>query len=247
MNTSAEIQKLATPEENAETVHVSRVHKAYQRLQELIVLGRLAPGTRIVESELASRLGVSRTPVRDALRLLQQEGFVVATSPGGLRSRLVVAPLTKEDAEELYSLVGRIEGLAAHRAVQLDPDVRKEMCRKLRSLNDGLREMAESGQRDPTRILTLDMDFHRTIVEAAAGPRLLAIHKSIKPQTARYWRVYANVLEQLGNSIAEHDEIIRGIEECNAELAAQSIELNWKKGWERVCAVIDTLGERGSW
>ncbi len=247
MNTSAELQKLNGPEQTAETLHVSRVSKAYGRLQELIVLGRLAPGTRIVESKLANRLGVSRTPVRDALRVLQQEGFIVATSPGGLRARLVVAPLTKEDAEELYSLVGRIEGLAAHRAVLLAPNVRMEMCQRLKSLNNGLREMAETGQRDPTRILTLDMDFHRTIIEASAGPRLLAIHNSIKPQTARYWRVYANVVEQLGNSIAEHDEIIRGIEEGDAELAERSIELNWKKGWERVCQVIDTLGERGSW
>lgn len=247
MSTSTDGHKLATHKETAESVHVSRMHKAYRQLQELIVLGRLAPGTRIIESDLASRLGVSRTPVRDALRLLQQEGFVVPGSPAGIKSRLMVAPLTKEDAEDLYGIVGRIEGLAAHRTALLAPNVRAEIGQRLRSLNDGLREMADTGQRDPSRILNLDMDFHRTVVEASAGPRLLAIHNSIKPQTERYWRVYANIHEQLDKSVFEHDQIIQGIEGGNPEMAERSIAQNWQHGWERLCRMIDALGERGSW
>ncbi len=234
-------------EEAAKSAYVSQVTKAYTQLRDLIVDGRLAPGTRIVEVDLAARLGVSRTPIRDALRLLQQEGFVTASSPGGFKARLIVAPLTKEDAEELYGIVGRMEGWAAHLTAQLPAEVRAALGQTLRVLNDGLREMVDTGRRDPQRILMLDMEFHRTVVEASAGPRLLSIHNSIKPQTERYWRVYSHVQMQVDKSVDEHNQIIRGIEEGNGAMAEQGIVMNWAHGWERLCEVIDTLGERGSW
>ena len=94
-----------------------RVTLAYQKLRELIVLGRLAPGTRIIETTVAARLGVSRTPVRAALQRLQQEGYVVVTSPGQ-QSRMSVAPLTQEDAIELFGMVSAVEGLAANGAAR---------------------------------------------------------------------------------------------------------------------------------
>src|SRR6185503_11287169 len=79
--------------------HGSRPDQVYVRLRDLIVQGSLAPGSRIVETEIASRLGVSRTPVREALQRLQQEGFVMG-APGAQQSRLTVAPLTRNDVHE---------------------------------------------------------------------------------------------------------------------------------------------------
>src|SRR5678809_266639 len=106
MHTSASSRKHARPQE------------VYERLRALIIDGRLAPGTRIVETEVAARLGVSRTPVRGALQRLQQEGFIV-DSPTLQQTRPTVAPLTSEDARELFLLVGALEGLAAHRAASV--------------------------------------------------------------------------------------------------------------------------------
>jgi DNA-binding GntR family transcriptional regulator len=248
MNADASFQPPPSVEDRILTERISRVASTYQQLRELIVHGRLAPGSRVVEADLAGRLGVSRTPVRDALRVLQQEGLVVAGSPGGFKSRLIVAPLTKEDARELYTIVGKLEGLAARQTAQLEPNVRADICRKITPLNDGLRELAERVRQDPNQIFELDMSFHRTIVEASAGPRLLALHDAIKPQTERYWRLYASaIVERLGTSVAEHDQIISAIEEGNGEAAERAFELNWQNGWERLCRVIDTLGEHGSW
>lgn len=235
------------PDDPAKPGHVSQVSKAYSQLRKLIIDGRLAPGTRIVEVDLANRLGVSRTPVRDALRLLQQEGFVAASSPGGFKARLIVAPLTKEDAEEVYGIVGRLEGWAARLSAQLPVPQREALAHKLRALNDGLREMATASLRGPQRSLALDMEFHRSVVEASAGPRLLVIYNGIKPQTERYWRVYSHVQMRIDKSVDEHGQIIRAIEEGNADLAEHSLVMNWQHGWERLCEVIDTLGERGSW
>ena len=87
-----------------------RIKETLQHLRELIVKGQLAPGSVIVEADLAQRLGVSRTPVRDALRSLLQEGFILARTSGGRKTRLVVAPLTKEDARlESIGKTGRTD------------------------------------------------------------------------------------------------------------------------------------------
>src|ERR1041385_372458 len=83
--------------------HGSRPDQVYIRLRDLIVQGSLAPGSRIVETEIATRLGVSRTPVREALQRLQQEGFVMG-APGAQQSRLTVAPLTRDDVYELLNV-----------------------------------------------------------------------------------------------------------------------------------------------
>src|SRR4051812_29285735 len=82
--------------EAATAPHGSRPEQVYARLRDLIVQGLLSPGSRIIETEIAGRLGVSRTPVREALQRLQQEGFVTG-NPGAQQSRLTVAPLTRMD------------------------------------------------------------------------------------------------------------------------------------------------------
>ena len=102
-------------------------------------------------------------------------------------------------------------------------------------------------RRDPQRTLSLDMEFHRSIVEASAGPRLLAMYNGIKPQTERYWRVYSPVQTHVDKSAEEHEENIPGIEEGNPDMGERGIVMNWQRGWERLCEVIDTIGERGSW
>ena len=77
-----------------------RPDMVYRELRELIVSGRLAPGTRLVETIAARRLGVSRTPVRSAFHRLQREGYAVAANEGDERQRLVVAPITADDAAD---------------------------------------------------------------------------------------------------------------------------------------------------
>jgi DNA-binding GntR family transcriptional regulator len=220
----------------------------FHRLRDLIVHGKLAPGSRVIEADLADRLGVSRTPIRAARHRLQQEGYIVAISSAGNKERLSVAPLTKEDARELYKIVGHLEGSAAGLCCRLDQKVRNGLVSELRRYNKELQECAEAKRAEPNRVFDLDINFHQTIVDAGAGPRLRAIHAGVKPQTERYWRLYASaIIDQLDISIHEHLSIINSIERGDAPAAEKAIQLNWENGAERLCQVIENLGERGSW
>jgi DNA-binding GntR family transcriptional regulator len=220
---------------------------AYTRLRELIVHGRLAPGSRIVETDVAERLGVSRTPVRAALQRLEQEGFVLSIG-GQQRWRPTIAPLTREDARELFFIIGQIEGLPAGMAAELDDDRRSALVARLRDINRQLLRDSEEGTGDPGHYFELDSCFHRTFVEAVAGPRLLALHDAIKPQAERYIRVYTSaLLEKIGTSTNEHEAAIRAIELGDADAAQRAIEQNWRGAARRLGDVIERLGERGSW
>ena len=224
----------------------ARPQEVYEQLRTLIIDGRLAPGTRIVETDVATRLGVSRTPVRGALQRLQQEGYVV-DSPTLQQTRPTVAPLTSEDAHELFLLVGALEGLAAFRAALGAAADRAALASDLTAINDAFRAAAEAPRPDHTRIFELDERFHRCYMKAA-GPRVRSLHDTVKPQAERYERLYVSMLtSELHTSVVEHRAIVKAIRSGNAPAAQAAVETNWRNAAERLAAVVSATGERGSW
>jgi DNA-binding GntR family transcriptional regulator len=216
----------------------------YARLRDLIVQGSLAPGSRIVETEISARLGVSRTPVREALQRLQQEGYVMG-SPGAQQSRLTVTPLTQPDVHELLDIVGALEGLGARRAASTDVASRRALAKELRALNQDFARAAKSPV-DHGKLYEADERLHRRIVEAGVGPRLLALHQAVKPQAERYIRMYISMLTgDIKSSVDEHDSMIDAIDEGRAAEAQRAIEVNWQHAAERLAKVIEQVGERG--
>ncbi|GJG89187.1 hypothetical protein tb265_43680 [Gemmatimonadetes bacterium T265] len=228
-------------------VRGARSGRTYDELRQLIVRGQLAPGSRIVESEIAERLHVSRTPVRSALHRLRQEGYVAAVDRAK-EQRLIVAPLTQEDGRELFYLVGQIEALAARQAAELAPPVRTALVRRLTQLNGALAQAARAARPDQLRLFDVDTSFHRAYVDAAAGPRLLALHDAIKPQAERYARLYVSALvDEIVTSVEEHAAIVRAVEAGEPAAAQQAVETNWRNASGRLASVIAALGERGTW
>jgi DNA-binding GntR family transcriptional regulator len=229
------------------TEHGNSLRKAFHEIRELIVHGRLSPGSWIIEAELAKHLVMSRTPVRSALHLLQREGYVIEHT-NVRKSRMVVAPLTREDASELYQVIGHVEGLAGRRTAVLPKARRTEIAAQLRRFNLQLRSFKDANSTRASDIFESDRSFHRTIVEAGAGQRLNALHKSIEPQAERYWRLYASwIMHDLHPSIAEHEEIIAGIVGGDAARTERALQANWENGCARLAHVIEIFGERGSW
>jgi DNA-binding GntR family transcriptional regulator len=224
----------------------ARPQQVYEQLRALIVDGRLAPGMRIVETDVAERLGVSRTPVRGALQRLQQEGYVI-DSPTLRQTRPTVAPLTSDDARELFLLVGALEGLAAHRAALGTAAERTEMAASLARINDAFATAAAAPRPDHTKIFDLDEQFHRCYMRCG-GPRVLALHATVKPQAERYERLYVSVLTaQLQASAVEHRAIVKAIRSGSASAAKAAVETNWRNAAERLAAVVAESGERGRW
>ncbi|MFN8570620.1 MAG: GntR family transcriptional regulator [Gemmatimonadaceae bacterium] len=225
----------------------ARPEQVYQKLRELIVRGQLAPGSRVIETDVATRLNVSRTPVRAALQRLQQEGFIVDT-PSLQQSRPTVAPMTKEDARELFNIVAEIEGLAARMAASQPAPERLTLADELASINEQFRKAADAKHPNHNRLWELDERFHRCYVEAGSGPRLLSLHDSVKPQAERYERLYVSLLtREIATSVAEHGAIVRAIRAGTADAAQYAVQINWRNAAERLASVITTVGERGKW
>jgi DNA-binding GntR family transcriptional regulator len=225
----------------------ARPEFVYRKLRELIVRGQLAPGTRIVETDVANRLSVSRTPVRGALQRLQQEGYIMDT-PLLQQSRPMVAPLTREDANELFSIVAELEGLAARFAASAPASRREALTDELTSINEQFKRAADARQQNHNRLWELDERFHRCYVEAGAGPRLIALHNAVKPQAERYERLYVSLLSRdLTPSVMEHMAIIRAIKSGKPDVAQAAVQTNWRNAARRLGAVIENVGERGRW
>ena len=240
-------QPPAADETAADAPHGSRPEQVYQRLRDLIVQGLLAPGSRVVETEVAARLGVSRTPVREALQRLQQEGFVVG-APGAQQARLTVAPLTRADVHELLNIVGELEGLGARWAAGLPTAERRALTKEMKALNADFHRTGRVTPIDHGRLYEADERLHKKIVDACAGPRLIAMHDSVKPQAERYIRMYISMLtSDIRASVAEHDAIIDAIDSGEADAAQHAVQANWRHAADRIAKVIEVAGERGSW
>ena len=221
--------------------------RVYKALRDRIVRGRLAPGSRLIELELADRLGVSRTPLRAALQRLQAEGYVLPGA-GTRQSRLTVAPLTANDAQQLFLVIGALEGVAAHVTASLPTGARRSVASALRETNDALRRAAAAQRPDHDRLLKLDEQFHQCYVDAGAGDRLGVLYAAVKPQAERYERLYVSLLtREIATSVREHQRIVVAIRDGRAQAAVDAVQANWRNAANRLSAVIAHVGELGEW
>ena len=213
---------------------------AYERLRTLIVRGHLAPGTSIVEAEAALRLGISRTPVREALRRLLHEGLVVQAG-GGQRPRLAVAPLSRSVVEQLYPATGALEGLAARGIVRLPARDRRSLATDMAKIDRRFRAVHASRTRDWDELFDLHDSFHRRLRAACAGPTVISLLEALRPQVDRYEWIFGPLTgPDLSLSFSEHDAIVREVRAGTASDIERAVRANWFNGGSRLAAVIDT-------
>ena len=213
----------------------------YARLRELVVRGRLPPGRRVTETDVAARLAVSRTPAREALRRLHQEGLLVASGGGrGAQTRLAVAPMTRAGVEEIYHLAGALEGVAARGVASLAPAERKALVAALRRAEAEFRAEARRRPLDFDRLFERHDAFHRTFLERCAGPQTRAVLETIRPRLDRYEWYYAPLIgPDFRATYAEHDAIIRALGQGDPDAAERAVRANWWNGAERLAATIE--------
>ena len=223
-----------------------RTTRAYEQLYQLIVYGRLPPGARIAEEPLAEVLGVSRTPVREALQRLRQEGLLIEVGGGsGLRGRLAVAPLQRERMEELYALAGAIEGLAVRGLSEVEAAHRGQLARRLETIERAFHAEARRRAPEYDRLFELHQAFHRAVVEAAAGPETRAVLRTIKPQTDRYEWFYAPMAgPDFTPTRREHAAIVEAVRHGNAQELEDAVRANWLNGAQRLGPKIERFDGR---
>jgi DNA-binding GntR family transcriptional regulator len=203
-----------------------RVALAYNRLREMIVWGTLAPGMRLVESELMTQLDLGRTPIRTALHRLQSEGFVVGTGKG--KESLRVSPLTRTDATDVFEIVGALESIAIRHAAALDRPRRVALAARIRERNVALTRAARADRPDQHRIYDLDAEIHRAFIEPGAGPRVARELGTMKLQAERYMRLYIRAFGDMRPSIAQHDRMARAIRAGDPDAAAAVVREQWE-------------------
>lgn len=175
-----------------------------------IIDGRISPGERLTEEEIARQLGVSRTPVREAFFQLESEGFVEVEPRRGV----VVKEVSLRDAEETYELKGVLEGLAARLAVDR---CTPENINRLKEINEALYRAADHPADDVKSILDLNGEFHSIIINACDNKKVIQQITALRRQTLRYNFVYLSAVSRLRESADEHRSIIAALEQRNAD------------------------------
>lgn len=170
-------------------------------LRAAILDGRLPPGARLQQDGIARQLQVSRMPVREALRILELEGFVELRPHRGA----VVVNLQAEEIAEIFEIRALLEGRAAELAA---PRLTAETLGRLRQLYD---EMAQA-ERDEERWLALNHDFHTTIYAASGWPRLGALIAAQRNVVLPYLRASFALLDRAATARDEHGRILRAAE-----------------------------------
>ncbi len=186
--------------------------QAYLELRSRILSGDLAPGSQLKEEELAALCGVSRTPVRDAIRRLETELFVRRTDS----QRSFVAEWTLEDIEEVFTLRGMLEAYAVRRAA-----VRAGAAEiaRLRAINEKLRAVLDTRPLDVQAFLAANAEFHSLILETAASDRLAALLGRLVMQPVVQQTAMAYSPEQLARSYSEHTEITAALAQGDPDWA----------------------------
>jgi DNA-binding GntR family transcriptional regulator len=221
---------------------------ALESLRALIIRGRISPGSRLSENEVAARLGVSRTPAREALKRLQAEGFLLQTNQGR-RIELAVRPLTTGDLSDAYLVMAALEGAAA-RTVAAMPDAGRTAL--ARTLEDATRRFQAAAEQDPRpfeKMFDLHNAFHALIAVRATGPRLRSLIDQIRPHVERYEWIYAPFVgpEKYGETFEEHAAMVRAIAEGNADAAERATRRNWRNSAARLLRAVEGAGQRGDW
>ena len=187
---------------------------AKERLRALIVTGDLAPRANVVERDLSERIGVSRTPLREALLALQGEGLLVSHPGRGF----FVADLSVDEARELYPLIATLEAMAVRRGRPSDVSA-------LRDVNLRFRRASS-----PSLALAADRNWHEALIAQCAAPRTAALLTPLRVVAARYEYRYFSRAAAIRASADQHDQVIQLLERGRVPQAASLLEKNWEQG-----------------
>jgi DNA-binding GntR family transcriptional regulator len=179
-------------------------------LRETIIKGELTPGQKLTEPELAENLGISRTPIREAFRQLESEGFLTVMPRRGA----VVSKITRKEINDFYELKSLLEGYAARIAAG---KINARGIQKLRKINDQLSEIAEKD--DIEAFFLKNDEFHNVFISYCGNEKLLELLEDMVRRFMRFRLGALSVPGRLMKSIQQHNGIIDALAKKDGHLA----------------------------
>ena len=207
----------------------------FNTLREAILKGELKPGERLMELQLAAKLGVSRTPIREAIRMLEQEGLAVTIPRKGAE----VAKMTEKDMEDVLQIREALDELAAKIACE---QISEE---QLEELVATMHEFEESTKTDNVKkIAEADVKFHDIIYQSTGNPNLVNMLNNLREQMYRYRVEYLKDENNYPTLMKEHKDIVEGLVRKNKMQVTETMHQHVKNQAVAVKAMPLTSADR---
>lgn len=215
--------------------HLTLREKILEHIRDAIVCGTLKAGSRVSEPELAERYGISRTPIREAFRQLESEGYLTVIPRRGA----VVSEFTPKDVEEFYAIKSVMEGYAARCACK---NLTSRELDKLQSINKKLADLADIG--DIKHFFKIHSDFHDLFIKAANNEKLRELIAGLVTKFQRIRFTSLSLPGRMAVSVQEHEKIIEAFRDKDADLAENLVRKNAEYG-AHVLIKVSTLPNKG--
>ena len=209
----------------------------FNTLREAILKGELQPGERLMELQLASKLGVSRTPIREAIRMLEQEGLAVTVPRKGAE----VARMTLKDMEDVLEIREALDELAAQIACER---ISSEQMNRLMDTKKEFERILASGE--VKEIADVDVKFHDIIYEATDNAKLVYLLNNLREQLFRYRVEYLKNPENYPALIQEHEAIVSALEARDKAKVTEAMHEHVTNQAVEVKAVIQEQSKKES-
>ena len=204
----------------------------FMTLRRQILRGELKPGERLMEISLANKLGVSRTPIREAIRMLEHEGLVVMVPRRGAH----VAEITRQELNDVLEIRKTLEVLAIQRACanMTDRDIRQ-----LREAEEAFAILVERKDADITALGEADEHFHDIIYQGTNNRRLIQILNNLREQMYRFRVEYLKDIDIRQMLVREHDAIVKALEIRDTEEAVRLVTMHIDNQYRSINKALD--------
>lgn len=211
--------------------------EAYDILQEWIMIGKLEPGTKLRDQELSEMLGISRTPIREALLRLEDDGLVETKA----NRWTLVAPIDLQEAKNIYSIVEVLEVLAVEQGFE---NFTEKEISELEQMNEMFKQHWERNEK--VLVFQADEAFHGRIVRVSNNVELERMLKNLKVKIQRMEIHYFSHEEHNHESYYEHRDIIHALKENALEQVQHAIRENWRNSLARIQAIHSTSDQENN-
>ena len=207
-------------------------------LRRQILRGELKPGERLMEISLANELGVSRTPIREAIRKLEHEGLVVMIPRRGAH----VSEITRQELNDVLEIRRSLDVLAIRRAAEFMTE--KDIL-ELRAAEEAFALLVERKDADLTALGEADEHFHDIIYQGTNNRRLIQILNNLREQMYRFRVEYLKDTDIRQTLIHEHNSIVKAIEDRNLEEAERLMKLHIDNQYRTINRALDMRDAAG--